>query len=93
MLAPFGLPLGNLEGRRTIDQEGRTFGEGLNEWEKKCKRRLGRWARDIGLESKKGTATATIVEGRPVVCISGCWYAAASALVDPEGRHQKDARR
>ena len=41
----------------------------------KCKRRLGRWARDIGLESKKGTATATIVEGRPVVCISGCWYA------------------
>ena len=84
MLAPFGLPLGNLEGRRTIDQEGRTFGEGLNEWEKKCKRRLGRWARDIGLESKKGTATATIVEGRPVVCISGCWYAAASALVDPE---------
>ncbi len=92
MLAPFGLPLGNLEGRRTIDQEGRTFAEGLGEWEKKCKRRLGRWARDIGLESKKGTATATIVEFRPVVCISGCWYAAASALVDPEESPSKRMR-
>jgi len=80
MLAPFGLPLGNLEGRRTIDQEGRTFGEGLKEWEKKCKRRLGRWVRDIGLESKKGKQKATIVKDRPVVCISGCWYAAKGAL-------------
>ena len=66
--------------------------KGPGEWEKKCKRRLGRWARDIGLESKKGTATATIVEGRPVVCISGCWYAAASALVDPEESPSKRMR-
>ena len=80
----FGLPLES--GRKTHDRPGRKdFWRRVKRAGRKgVKRRLGRWARDIGIESKKGTATATIVEGRPVVCISGCWYAAASALVDPE---------